>query len=259
MTRRPPRYWLARGANGLRKIASGLRPFGESVWPGVRNDLFVAHESLYLFAARFAPGADVLDAGCGSGYGAAILSKAGAPRVLGVDVDRRSVRYARRHYGSPTVSFRVADCDRLELEPRSFGMVYGSNVLEHLTAPETFLRSAAGALRPGGVAILALPPITTPSDLAVNDGIHYHRTNLELRDWARLIEALPWAVSVYAHRFDGAWSELDFASPFPSRLSPERFTVTPDSIDGLYRSPALTAVFVASPLRDRPGGDLPVR
>ncbi len=249
---RPARDWLARAANGLRKVAAGLTPFGESVWPGVRNDLFVAHESLYRYAARFAPGADVLDAGCGTGYGAAILSDAGAARVLGIDVDRRSVRYARRRFGSPTVSFRVEDCDRLDLEPGSFGLVYCSNVLEHLTAPEAFLRTAAGALRPGGLAVIALPPITTPSDLAVNDGIHYHRTTLELRSWARLIEALPWTVTVHAHRFDGEWSELDFASPFPSRLAPERFTVTPDSVEGMYRAPALTAVFVATAPR-QPG------
>jgi len=61
------RYWHKRFLNGMRKVASGLRPFNESVWPGVRNDLFVAHESLYQLAAPYAAGARVLDAGCGTG------------------------------------------------------------------------------------------------------------------------------------------------------------------------------------------------
>ncbi len=47
--------------NGLRKVTAGLRPFGESVWPGVRNDLFVAHESIYRFASPYARGANVLE------------------------------------------------------------------------------------------------------------------------------------------------------------------------------------------------------
>ncbi len=32
------RQTLHRALNGIRKVAAGLRPFSESVWPGVRND-----------------------------------------------------------------------------------------------------------------------------------------------------------------------------------------------------------------------------
>ena len=59
--------------------------------PGVRNDLFVAHQSIYTFAIPYATGAVVLDAGCGTGYGSRLLADAGAGRVLGLDVDRLSV------------------------------------------------------------------------------------------------------------------------------------------------------------------------
>lgn len=37
---------IVRTINGLRKVAAGLKPFSESVWPGVRNDLFVANQSI---------------------------------------------------------------------------------------------------------------------------------------------------------------------------------------------------------------------
>jgi SAM-dependent methyltransferase len=45
---------------------------------------YYAHLSLCEFCASFAPGARVLDAGCGTGYGAAHLLQRGATSVPGV-------------------------------------------------------------------------------------------------------------------------------------------------------------------------------
>ena len=94
---------LARAINPIRKVAAGLRPFSESVWPGVRNDLFVAHESIYRYFGERVRGLEVLDAGCGTGYGSRILAESGARHVVGIDLDRHDIRYARRHYGSGEV------------------------------------------------------------------------------------------------------------------------------------------------------------
>ncbi len=48
---------------------------GERVIPGqVDPDLWAEHISRYAFASRFAPGARVLDLGCGAGYGTAELA-----------------------------------------------------------------------------------------------------------------------------------------------------------------------------------------
>src|SRR5689334_18904699 len=100
-----------RVSNGIRKVAAGLRPFSESVWPGVRDDLFVAHESIYVFAQRFVAGQNVLDAGCGTGYGSFLLARSGASSVLGVDRDRSSVRFAKRRYQADNLAFRVTDLE----------------------------------------------------------------------------------------------------------------------------------------------------
>jgi SAM-dependent methyltransferase len=92
------RQVVYRAYNGLRKIAAGLRPFSESVWPGVRNDLFVAHESIYQFCAAYALNRKVLDAGCGTGYGSFLLAQAGSQSTLGIDIDARSVAFAQKRY-----------------------------------------------------------------------------------------------------------------------------------------------------------------
>lgn len=152
---------LTRLSNGMRKVSAGLRPFSESVWPGVKNDLFVAHLSLYRFFSEFTSHNRVLDAGCGTGYGADLLARCGAEFVLGVEIDRASVRYARRHYGSEAVSFVVGDCESLAIEDLDFDVVVASNTLEHLHEPERFLKTVRKTLVKDGVVIIVLPPILT--------------------------------------------------------------------------------------------------
>lgn len=239
-------YWARRLLNGVRKVGAGLRPFGESVWPGVRNDLFVAHASIYEFGSRFARGARVLDAGCGTGYGAEILVRNGAAHVHGVDVDPRSVAYARRHYGSDAISFARADCERLTLEEGSYDLVFASNVLEHLEHPELFVRSAFRGLRPGGRALIALPPITSEETAALHRGIHYHRSNRTVDSWLALLSSLPWTLSLHAHVFKGPGPHPDFSSPFPTVLAPSAFDVHETTADAVRAATPITALFLAT-------------
>jgi 2-polyprenyl-3-methyl-5-hydroxy-6-metoxy-1,4-benzoquinol methylase len=93
-----------RARNLVRKLRAGLTPFGENVSPEVPNDLFIAHLSIYAFAAPHARGGRVLDIGSGAGYGSEFLRNAGATEVIGLDLDPRNVRYANRHY--PNIEFR---------------------------------------------------------------------------------------------------------------------------------------------------------
>lgn len=188
----PMPYLVARVVNGVRKVATGLTPFGESVWPGVRNDLFVAHASIYFFFSQFARQQRVLDAGSGTGYGAPILEAAGATSVLGVDIDRRSVGYSTTHFSSEKSSFQVADLQHLSFPPSSFDLITSSNALEHLESPGLFLRDCASILTASGRVVLAVPPITFPERLAQHRGIHYHRSNLTVIEWVQLFVETGW-------------------------------------------------------------------
>ncbi len=246
LRRRSLSYWLARFRNGTRKVFAGLTPFGESVWPGVRNDLFVAHESIYHFFSKYALGKSVLDAGCGTGYGADILLGAGARSVFGVDIDRRSVRYARRHTFSPGATFASSDLDAINLQNLMFDLVVSSNVLEHLREPENFLRSLEPFLTARAVLLIALPPITSPESLAVHDGIHYHRSNLTIDEWIATFTRCHWRVELFAHRYCGAGPAPDFSSPFRSVLAPSDFAVGCEDRNRLYESPPTTAIYLLS-------------
>ncbi len=131
---------------------------GERVVPGkVEDDLFLEHVSRYRFAARFAAGREVLDFGCGAGYGAAILRRAGARLVIGSDLAPAAVRYARDRYGGPGIGFCAADCEAACFPDARFDLVVSFELIEHLRSYRAFLAEVRRILRPGGLFLVSTP------------------------------------------------------------------------------------------------------
>lgn len=240
------RYWRHRLGNSLRRCLSGLGFRGECVWPGAKTDLFVAHLSIYEFAASRIDGGAVLDAGCGTGYGSARLAAVTGARVLGVDVDPRSIRYARAHFSGPGVRFAVQDLQELDMEPETLDFVVSSNVPEHLEDPERFLRALRSVLKPDGRILLVMPAITDEHSLAENEKIPYHVSNLTVREWVALFESLDFGVRVFRHVYPPGLEKLDFASPLPSTKSPGDFEFVEAEVDDLYGQPTLGGVYLLS-------------
>jgi 2-polyprenyl-3-methyl-5-hydroxy-6-metoxy-1,4-benzoquinol methylase len=75
---------------------------------------FVEREHLerYRYAEQFVAGKDVLDVACGTGYGSAILARAGARSVTGLDVSPEAVQFADQNYASATVRFLHGDAQQ---------------------------------------------------------------------------------------------------------------------------------------------------
>ncbi|MBV9493852.1 MAG: class I SAM-dependent methyltransferase [Acidobacteria bacterium] len=227
---------LQRVRNRWRKLRSGLTLFGENISPEVPNDLYQAHLSIYEFFAGFCAGKRVLDVGCGAGYGTAHLAPH-ASSILGIDFDRRNVRYARRRF--PTIPFEVADAQSLPTTLGQFDLAVSSNVFEHLLDPAAAIASAS---RTAPLFLLAVPPIVDAHSLAMNDAIPYHRSNLYVTEWHSLLVRHFSHVRYYVHR---ASVPLDFNDPFPSRVGPTDFTFTEIDAGRAMEEWTLTAVFVA--------------
>jgi len=100
---------------------------------------------------------DVFDIGCGEGFFAAELKKAGN-RVVGVDfLPEASQKDALEHYFS-------ADLDDprgilQQLNGRRFDRVLLLDVLEHLVRPEQLLAQAKAALNGNGCLVVSLPNV----------------------------------------------------------------------------------------------------
>src|SRR5689334_20721744 len=106
------------------------------------------HLARYTFAAGLVrPGATVLDAACGVGYGTRTLAAAGAS-VVAIDCAPEAVSAARTH--GAAASLAVADLHTLPFQDDAFEGVVCFEVLEHLEHPERFLDEVVRVLRPGG-------------------------------------------------------------------------------------------------------------
>ena len=219
---------------------------GERVSHLFRNDCYYAHLSIYAFASRFAGGARVLDAGCGSGYGTHYLAGQGARAVCGVDVSKNAVAFSRDHFRRNNLAYRVGDLQRLEkLQLGRFDLVFSSNVAEHIPDAAAFLRGVWRVTAPGGVFLLAVPPITTPKARADNLANPYHLNIWSPRQWHGLLRSYFAQVQCHRH-LPSPGKVVDFANnPAQTTVNEEDFLFPPASLDELSGLPSLTAVFVA--------------
>lgn len=126
------------------------------------------HLAAYYHARDLAAGKEVLDAGCGEGFGTQLLA-ASASYVLGIDYSEEAVRKARQEFALPNLEFRRLDVFELPRLGRAFDLVCNFQVLEHLREPLPFLRAVGAALKPGGTLLL-----TTPNRLTSVSENPYH-------------------------------------------------------------------------------------
>ncbi len=135
-----------------------MREFtGERVIPGqVNDDLWAEHVARYAFASGFATGKRVLDAGCGTGYGAAALAPK-ARSVAGVDISAQAVDYALANAGAGNVSYLRASATALPFTPGAFDLITAFEVIEHLQDWRELLSEARRVLAPGGVFLVSTP------------------------------------------------------------------------------------------------------
>lgn len=141
------------------------------------------HLKRYEFARRRCEGKDVLDAGCGVGYGTAYLAER-ARRVVGVDLSDEAIAYARRRYSRPNVDFAVGDLLALERADAEFDVVCAFETIEHLPDPERFVAEARRVLREDGVLIASTPRAETTDKRPANP---FHEREFSARDFELLL------------------------------------------------------------------------
>lgn len=91
----------------------------------------------------------ILDVGCGGGFLANPLARAGH-RVTGIDLSWDSLFVARRHDPTNSVDYQAMDARSLAFPEGQFDVVCMMDFLEHLPEKEVVIREAARVLRPGG-------------------------------------------------------------------------------------------------------------
>jgi SAM-dependent methyltransferase len=154
------------------------------------------HRKRYEFALPLCEGRDVLDAGCGVGYGTAFLAGR-ARRVVGVDLDPEAVAYARGRYAAPNVEFRAGDVQALDLPDDAFDVVCSFETIEHVPDRDAFLAEVRRVLRPGGAFVVSTPRAERTDLRPANP---FHEVELAPADFEALLRTRFGAVELYGQR-----------------------------------------------------------
>jgi len=135
---------------------SGLPLTGERTIPGLaeENYWFRRHEVVYRHLLDLCAGRDVLEAGCGEGYGADLIASV-ASRVVAVDYDEATVAHVQARY--PRVRMLAGNLAALPLPDASVDVVVNFQVIEHLWDQPQFVAECARVLRPGGLLLMSTP------------------------------------------------------------------------------------------------------
>jgi O-antigen biosynthesis protein len=115
------------------------------------------HRGRYLWAASLAADLDVIDAGCGTGYGSEILAEAGARRVVGVDISQEAIDCASSASSHARTEFSLGSLHALPFDDASFDLAVCFEVIEHVEDQPLAIRELRRVLRPGGVLAISSP------------------------------------------------------------------------------------------------------
>ncbi len=164
---------------------------------------YLNHVKFYRFAAQFAPGKNVADVGCGSGYGCQILHEAGARHVWGCDASRFAMAYARKHFAG-SASFARRSVTDLRCPDASFDVVVSSEVLEHVKEYGAEVRALAEmrrVLAPGGLLVLGTPNL----EISPGHGFRFEEIDDLLRQQFRQYRLFENALVPFEPRARAAW------------------------------------------------------
>jgi len=122
------------------------------------SDRLALHAAMYTWpAARLAPGS-VLDVGCEYGFGSVLINEANpALQVIALDLDLPALQYSRDMVFGRNLRRVHGEGTHLPVRSGSLSGVYLINLLHLLPSTEGVLSEAWRALRPGGMAVAAVP------------------------------------------------------------------------------------------------------
>ncbi|MCA3564999.1 MAG: glycosyltransferase [Methylocystis sp.] len=166
----------------LKFTGERIVPEASNCEPTFARKMYQEHLARYAFAANFARGADVIDVGCGVGYGSQFLAKNGAKSVFALDISEEAIIHASKYYIHPAVTFRVASAIAFDY-PNSADLVTCFELIEHVQDQESVIRNIHRALRPGGILVISSPrPLSEIRS-------QFHEKELQFHEFKELLES----------------------------------------------------------------------
>lgn len=169
--------------------------FNERVIPG-RSAGFLYKEALnrYIFTQKYVKDRKkVLDIGCGTGYGGAVLAQKG--QVVGIDSDKEAIDFARKNYGNQVI-FKLGMAENLEFKDNQFDLVCAFEVIEHLRNPKLMLKEARRILKKHGLFIISSPNRLFSSSVEKKLS-KYHQKEYSYEEFLKILKSYFGKVNIY--------------------------------------------------------------
>jgi len=149
--------------------------------------IYLDHLARYKFIECYVTNKVVLDVGCGNGYGTYRLAEK-AEKVIGVDISKEVVGYAKEHYLATNLYYRIMDATKLEFRDETFDVICSFDVIEHISDFRKYLSEIKRVLKKGGWCFISTPnkAITSPySEKPINP---FHSQEFYYRDFKNILE-----------------------------------------------------------------------
>lgn len=188
---------------------------GERIVPGASNceptlarKMYQEHLARYEFASALTVGAQVLDVGCGVGYGALHLIEKGARSVKAIDIAAEAIEHARRAFAHPSIDYDVLSASDIDFD-QAFDAVTCFELIEHVAEQERVIANIRRALRPDGVLLISTP---RPHESARSE---FHVNELRLDELRAILERHFTSITPY---FESNYFTSFIGSETPSRI-----------------------------------------
>ncbi|MCJ7813087.1 class I SAM-dependent methyltransferase [bacterium] len=155
---------------------------------GMSDFSYICYMSLYQFAAQYCQDKNVLDVASGMGFGSYFLAQT-ARRVVGLDIDAKSLEYAVQRYRNRNLHFFLTDATAACFADGSFDIIVSIETFEHIL-PEramSFLQEIHRLLVPGGFLVISTPNRRVNRKISRNAS---HINEMGVEDFFNLIRSV---------------------------------------------------------------------
>ena len=192
-------------------------------WYRARRQILAA---LIRRKLKLAPGARILEIGCGTGHNVLMLKEFG--EVDAIEIDEAARTLATERLGKPVGSAPLPELTGVE--DGRYDLVAILDVLEHVPEDQAALESIARKLKPGGRILITVP--AHPWMWSAHDVVNHHQRRYTKRTLREVIARAGLRIELMSY-----FNSLLFPLAAAARLA-GRITGKEDSDDTLPPAPA---------------------